>query len=67
MDNQLIICHCSRATKGQILEAIQKGAKSLDDIQEMTSACTVGNCKALSPTQKCCSPRILALLNEHAK
>jgi len=44
-----IICFCSNVTKGQIVQAISDGAKTLDDIRKSTGACTVGRCKELSP------------------
>ena len=61
-----IICYCSNVTKGRIIEAILNGAETLDDIRRMTNACTVGNCKELSPRKRCCSPDIQALLNENS-
>lgn len=67
MNNTDIICFCSNVTKGQIIEAIQNGAETLDDIRRMTNACTVGNCKELSPRKRCCSPDILAILNEYSR
>lgn len=66
MQNE-IICYCSNVSKKEILEAIANGAKSLQDIRDMTGACTLGKCKELSPTQKCCSPNIIKLLNENTK
>lgn len=49
MDNQEIVCYCSNVTKGQIVDAIKDGAKTLNDIKEMTGACTIGRCKELNP------------------
>ena len=60
-----IICYCSNVSKGKILEAIGNGAKSLQDIRDMTGACTLGKCKELSPTKKCCSTSIIKILNEN--
>ena len=64
MNDQEIVCYCSNVTRGQIIDAIHKGAKNLDDIRKMTSACTIGSCKELSPRGKCCSPDIMEILNE---
>ncbi len=47
-----IICYCSQVTKGEILDAIAHGAKSLEDIRRMTGACTIGRCKELSPRKR---------------
>lgn len=65
MENDEIICYCSNVTKAQIIDAIRNGAKTLQDIQEMTSACTVGKCKEMSPKKRCCSPEIIAILKEY--
>ena len=65
MQNE-IICYCSNVSKGKIIEAIGKGAKSLQDIRDMTGACTLGKCKELSPIKKCCSANIIKILNENA-
>jgi len=60
-----IICYCSNVSKKKILEAIANGGKSLQDIRDMTGACTLGKCKELSPTKKCCSANIIKILNEN--
>lgn len=50
MSNEEIVCYCSNVTKGEIVDAIHNGAKTLADIKEVTGACTVGRCKELNPT-----------------
>lgn len=60
-----IICYCSNVSREKILEAMANGAKSLQDIRDMTGACTLGKCKELSPTKKCCSTNIIKILNEN--
>lgn len=50
MTNEEIVCYCSNVTKGEIINALDNGAKTLADIKKMTGACTVGKCKELSPT-----------------
>ncbi|QNO13295.1 (2Fe-2S)-binding protein [Alkalicella caledoniensis] len=64
MENE-IICYCSSVSKGKILEAMANGAKSLQDIRDMTGACTLGKCKELSPTKRCCSCNIVKILNKN--
>lgn len=59
-----IICYCSKVTKRQILEAIKNGAVTFKDIQKSTNACTVGNCKEMSPKKICCSRDILDILKK---
>ena len=64
MENE-IICYCSNVSRKRILEAMPNGVKSLQDIRDMTGACTLGKCKELSPTKKCCSASIIKILNEN--
>ena len=62
-----IICYCSNVSKADILEAIEKGAKTLQDIREMTTACTIGRCEEFNPKKSCCAPDILQILREHVE
>ena len=52
MDNREVICYCAGVTKAQILEALDNGARNLDDIKQITWACTIGRCKELIHTGK---------------
>ncbi|BCS51909.1 (2Fe-2S)-binding protein [Geobacter sp. SVR] len=61
------VCWCSNVSKGSILEAIQNGARNMDDIRRMTGACTEGRCKELSPRGRCCSKEIKILLEAEIK
>lgn len=49
MKNDEIVCYCSNVTKGQIRQAMDQGAKNLNDIRKMTGACTLHRCKEFSP------------------
>lgn len=60
-----IICYCSNVSRQEIIEAIEQGAKTLQDIRLKTNACTVGKCKELSPRKKCCSSEIMRILDEN--
>ncbi len=57
-----IICYCKNVTEAIINAAIDKGAKTLKDIQVQTGACTGDHCKELNPSGKCCSGDINVLL-----
>jgi NAD(P)H-nitrite reductase large subunit len=57
-----IVCWCSEVSKQSISDAIQNGARNMDDIRRMTGACTQGRCKELSPRSRCCSKEIITLL-----
>ena len=59
-----MICYCSNVSRQKILDAIQDGAKTLQDIREMTSACTLGRCEEFNPKKICCSTDIVQILNE---
>jgi NAD(P)H-nitrite reductase large subunit len=59
------ICYCKNVTKAEIEQAIEKGAKTLGDIQNMTVACTGGQCKELNSSEKCCSEDIKVMLNNN--
>lgn len=67
MKNEEIVCYCSRVTKAQILDALNNGTKTLNDVRKMTGACTLGKCKELSPTGKCCSPEIVDIIEQYQK
>ena len=41
MDREQIICPCLNITVGQIMDAYEQGAKSVDAIKEVTGAGTV--------------------------
>jgi len=59
-----IVCYCSNVSKQKIMEAIEGGAKTLQDIRNMTGACTLSKCKEVSPRKKCCSSDIIKILNQ---
>ena len=56
------VCWCSNVSKHSILDAVQGGARTMEDIRRMTGACTLGLCKELSPRGRCCSKEIIILL-----
>ena len=62
MDDGQIVCYCSNVTRQEIIQAIGRGARTLEDVRAATKACTVGRCKELSPRGRCCSPDILQIL-----
>ncbi|MFV0414661.1 MAG: (2Fe-2S)-binding protein [Oscillospiraceae bacterium] len=61
-----IICYCSHISKAQLWDALHNGAKTLNVIRKATGSCTVGRCHELSPNKKCCSPNILAVIDEYS-
>ncbi len=57
------VCWCSGVSKRTVLDAIQNGARNMDDIRQQTDACTHGRCIELSPRGRCCSKEINLLLD----
>jgi len=57
-----LICYCKKITKKEVVKAIHQGAKTLKDVQQMTTACTGNQCKDLNPKGICCSGDIKELL-----
>lgn len=39
MDDNKLICYCDNVTKGEIIAAMEQGAKTLSDVKRMTGAC----------------------------
>jgi nitrite reductase (NADH) large subunit len=46
------VCYCSQISKRQILDAKTAGAKTLENIKQMTGACTQARCKETSPRKR---------------
>jgi len=59
-----LICYCKNIREAEIRSAMDKGAKSLQDIKETTGACTGSDCKTLNPIGKCCADDIRKILGE---
>ena len=60
------ICYCDKVTKGDIVMAIMKGAKTLKDIVEVTGAMKNSNCAEKNPSGKCCSEDILEVIKMYS-
>lgn len=41
MDSDKIVCYCNSITNGMIKEAVENGAVTLEEVQEVTNAGTV--------------------------
>jgi len=59
-----IMCYCH---KGDIVKAIEKGASTLEKLQNMTNAGTSNNCKELNPNKRCCHPELKILIEIYGK
>ena len=49
MDNSEMVCYCAQVTRGDIIAAMERGARTMADIKRMTGVCVDGNCENLSP------------------
>ncbi|WP_084517509.1 (2Fe-2S)-binding protein [Desulfatiglans anilini] len=46
------VCYCSSLSKGAILQAMEAGARSLQEIKAATGACTQGRCRETNPRRR---------------
>ena len=65
MENHELVCYCDHVTKGEIIAAMEQGAKTLSDIKRMTSACTSCNCEQKHPAGRCCARDIAFVMKEY--
>ncbi len=61
MDRGLVICRCEEITQGEILDSIEQGARTLNDIKRMTRA-GMGLCQG-----KTCRRLISQMLQKSGK
>ena len=64
-DREEIICWCSNVSRGQIWDAMDKGARTLRDIKASTGACTRCRCAERHPRGTCCGGDILRVMREY--
>ena len=63
--NDQLICYCDHVTQGEIIAALEQGAKTLSDIKRMTGACTSCQCAEKNPSGKCCSRDIACVMKDY--
>jgi hypothetical protein len=56
------ICYCSDLTRGEIKEAVTKGYKSIDEVQQFTKKNITGFCEQKNPLGKCCRNVFLKII-----
>lgn len=61
-----VVCYCKSISKEDIICAIANGARNLDDIRRMTSACTGENCETVNPSGECCGKDVLEMIGYYA-
>lgn len=61
--NPKYICYCNYVTEEDIVDAVvNKGAKDIKEVSEITGAMKNGNCKMNNPLGKCCGPLIKEII-----
>jgi len=49
------LCYCKQVTEEDVLRAIEKGAKTFDEVKQATDIGGGGQCKITNPAGRCCS------------
>ena len=53
------ICYCAQLMRGEIQTAVQNGATTIDEIQDMTHKNRTGHCQRENPLGGCCRDAFL--------
>lgn len=61
------ICYCSALTRGEILNAVKNGCKTIDEVQKYTNKNITGKCREKNPLGKCCGNVFLKTIEEGRK
>ncbi len=56
------VCYCNEVPLKEIRQAIEDGARTIEDIQEMTGACTGSMCEEKNPRGGCCETDIVKII-----
>jgi bacterioferritin-associated ferredoxin len=62
-----LVCYCREVPKSTIIAAIERGAKSAEQIAAETTACTGAWCKDTNPKKRCCCVEIEALIEMYSR
>jgi len=49
------LCYCKQVTEEDVIDAIEKGAKSFEEVKLATGIGGGGQCKITNPAGRCCS------------
>jgi len=61
-DSDEIVCWCIMVDKEAIVNAIQAGAPTIEQIREITDARSGNQCKIANPSEKSCATDITELI-----
>ena len=48
------LCYCKQVTEEDVVEAIRRGARSVEEVEEMTGIGNGGHCLVTNPSGRCC-------------
>jgi bacterioferritin-associated ferredoxin len=54
-DSPRPLCYCKQVTEEDVITAIENGAKTLDEVKQVTRIGGGGQCKITNPAGRCCS------------
>jgi bacterioferritin-associated ferredoxin len=58
------VCYCSKLTRGEIKNAVRKGYRTIDEVQEFTGKNITGRCITENPLGECCRNVFLRTIQE---
>ncbi len=61
------ICYCSNLSRGEIIEAVRRGKKTIPDIRNYTGKQNTGQCLTKNPIGSCCHNAIQDLINKYSE
>ena len=61
------VCYCNHVNEQDIIDAINDGAKDVNEVIEMTGAMKNSNCAVNNPKGKCCYSDIVYVFNKYSK
>lgn len=63
-DYSVPICYCAHLTRGEIIEAVKKGCKTIIEVRELTRKTTTGKCRRKNPSGTCCHKTLQELIHK---
>lgn len=63
--NMEFVCYCNKVTEQDIVNAIQNGASTIEDVIKLTGAMKNSNCAVNNPKGTCCYSDIVKVFNKH--
>jgi len=61
------LCYCKQVTEEDVIKAINNGAKTLDEVMEVTHIGGGGFCKFTNPYGRCCSRNYMPFIERELK